>query len=97
MTDVEVFLLWHVRHEPDVDGSVQHVDADGGLIHDEDEGDDLKILGVYSTEQRALDRIERARQLPGFAEEPDCFMIDCYVVDQDQWSDGFVTVRGSGE
>jgi hypothetical protein len=93
----EVFLLRHVRHQPDVDGSVWHFDADGRLVHDEEEGDDLKILGVYSTEQRALDRIDRARRLPGFAEEPDCFMIDRYVVDQDQWADGFIAVRGSGE
>jgi hypothetical protein len=86
---VEAFLLWHIRH---ADGSVRHRDADGQLVWDEEDGDDTKILGVYSTEQLAQDRIERARRLPGFADEPDCFMISRYVVDQDQWEDGFITV-----
>jgi hypothetical protein len=33
-----------------------------------------------------------ARLLPGFHEEPDCFLIDRYSLDEDLWIDGFVTV-----
>jgi hypothetical protein len=47
---------------------------------------------VYSTEARAEDRIERARELPGFQDEPECFFVSCYVVDEDHWRDGYVTI-----
>jgi hypothetical protein len=96
---MEVFLLWHVRHARNLDGSpTAHRGEDGELIWDEEDGDDLKILGAYSTEQRAEERIERARWLPGFRDEPDCFHLDRYVLDEDRWTDGFVTIaRPSGE
>ncbi|MFB9902373.1 hypothetical protein [Allokutzneria oryzae] len=91
---MEVFLLWHVRHAPKPDGSVEHADGAGELVWDEEQGDDLKILGVYSSERRACERIERARGLPGFADEPDCFLTSRFVVDEDLWEDGFHTVPG---
>jgi hypothetical protein len=90
---VDVFLLWHVRHAPFADGRpTRHRDAAGELDWDEEAGDDLKVLGVYSTDQNARDRITRARALPGFHEEPDCFLIDQYTVDEDRWAEGFVFV-----
>lgn len=93
---MQIFLLWHVRHARNLDGSpTEHRDPTGELIWDEEEGDDLKILGAYSSEERARDRIERARQSPGFRDEPDCFMVDHYTLNEDLWVDGFVTV-GSG-
>ncbi|MDI6102595.1 hypothetical protein QLQ12_28635 [Actinoplanes sp. NEAU-A12] len=93
---MKIFLLWHVRHAPFVDGSpTRHRDESGELDWDEEEGDDLKILGAYSTERKAEERIARARLLPGFRDEPDCFLIDQYTVDADRWTDGFVTVAAS--
>lgn len=90
---MEVFLLWHVRHARNLDGSpAEHVDEDGELSWDEEDGDDVKLLGVYSTERRAHDRIERARLTPGFSDEPDCFTVSRHVVDEDTWSEGFVTI-----
>jgi hypothetical protein len=56
------------------------------------DGDDLKILGAYSTENLANARIETARLLPGFTDEPDCFYVDCYRLDRDCWKDGFISV-----
>jgi hypothetical protein len=89
---VDVFLLRHVRHAPFLDARpTRHRGEDGELSWDEEEGDDLKILGVYSTEQKAQDRIVRARRLPGFRDEPDCFLVDAYTLDEDQWTEGFVT------
>ena len=89
---MEVFLLYHVRHAHNPDGTVDHVDEDGELAWDEWDGDDLKLLGVYSTEAAAQARIEQARTLPGFAAEPDCFFADEWTVDKDHWTDGFVTI-----
>ena len=85
-------LLWHVRHARNADGSVEHVDADGQLVWDEEDGDNLKILGVYSTGQLTQERIARARLAPGFADEPDCFMTDRHVMDRDMWEGGFVSI-----
>jgi hypothetical protein len=89
---MEVFLLTHVHHAGNLDGSVDHVDEAGELVWDEQDGDDLKTLGVYSTEQRALDRIEQAKSLRGFGDEPECFLITAYRLDEDHWTEGFVTV-----
>ncbi|RSM58200.1 hypothetical protein DMB66_30335 [Actinoplanes sp. ATCC 53533] len=90
---MDVFLLWHVRHAPFAGGRpTRHRDEDGELDWDETAGDDAKILGAYSTREKAEDRMVRARSLPGFHEEPDCFLIDRYSLDEDLWIDGFVTV-----
>ncbi|MET7673081.1 hypothetical protein [Micromonospora luteifusca] len=41
---------------------------------------------------RPDERIQRARLLPGFREEPDCFMVNHYQLDKDYWTDGFVSI-----
>ena len=88
---MEVHLLWHVRHARNLDGSpIQHRDEDGDLAFDE-QFDDCKMLGVYADPASAEAAIARARSLPGFRDEPDCFMIDTYTVGKDQWTEGFVT------
>ncbi|MCW3838638.1 class I SAM-dependent methyltransferase [Micromonospora yasonensis] len=50
------------------------------------------VMGVYSSEARAESRIARARKLPGFREEPDCFYIGRHTVDQDEWNEGFGSI-----
>jgi hypothetical protein len=35
--------------------------------------------------------IEQARSLPGFTDEPNCFSIEEAVIDEDQWTEGYVT------
>ncbi|WP_229075108.1 hypothetical protein [Actinoplanes sp. DH11] len=89
----DVFVVWHVRHAASPGGRpVAHRGPDGAPDWDEQQGDDLKMLGVYTTEQGARERIERARRSPGFRDEPDCFLVDCCTLDEDQWSDGFISV-----
>ncbi len=56
---------------------------------DEQEGDDVKLLGIYSTRERAEQRMALACQLPGFRDEPQCFLIDGYELDADAWPQGF--------
>lgn len=61
-------------------------------VHDiTDMIDDVKIIGVYSSEKLALAAQERAMQLPGFRDTPKGFHVDAYVVDEDNWVEGFVT------
>lgn len=52
---------------------------------------DEKLLGVYSTEEAANSRASAARRLPGFCLSPDGFQVVRYVVDRDEWTEGFVT------
>ncbi|GGU16208.1 DUF7336 domain-containing protein [Lentzea flava] len=88
-----VFLLWHVHHvATDSSGAVRHFDPGGEFRADEEEGDDVKMLGVYSSRENAMARIERAKELPGFRDEPECFYIGEYTLDEDQWTTGFTAV-----
>lgn len=88
-----VFLLWHVHHvAEDPDGEVRHfADADD-FWADEENGDDVKLLGVYSSRENAVARIEQAKEQNGFREEPRCFYIATHELDRDSWEDGFRTV-----
>ncbi len=61
--------------------------------HDTDAEIDVKLIGVYSAEVRAVDARERFRQLTGFSDYPAGFSIDSYEVDADHWQSGFVTMR----
>jgi hypothetical protein len=85
---MDVFLVQHVSHTGSFDGVHRH---DGEVRINEQAGDDVKLLGCYSSAQPANFRIERARLLPGFAEEPDCFIVARYEVDRYEWAEGYVT------
>lgn len=62
---MDVFLLWHVRHARNLDGSpTEHREEDGELAFDE-EFDDLKIIGAYESEEAAEAAIGRTRQTTG--------------------------------
>ena len=57
------------------------------------ENEDSKLIGVYSSRDQAEGALARICQLPGFSDNPSCFIIDIYNIDQDNWTEGFVTVR----
>jgi hypothetical protein len=65
---------------------VQHVH-----VLDEDE-EDTKMIGVYETEQLAQAAVERLRLQPGFCDTPDGFHIGRYELNQDHWTEGYITV-----
>jgi hypothetical protein len=66
-----------------------HTHLDQGL----DGGEDVKLIGVYSTELKAREAQERALLLPGFIEHPKGFEISCCKIDKDNWTSGFFTVQ----
>lgn len=92
---MHVNLFYHVRHARNLDGTVEHT-ADGELTWDEESGDNVKLLGVYSSDEHARERIRQAQRLPGFIDEPNCFMVTQYQVDEDHWSDGYITIPDPG-
>ncbi|WP_207632121.1 hypothetical protein [Occultella kanbiaonis] len=95
---MEVFLLQHIHHggEP---GEVAHRDYESleGAVAYDDEVDDAKIIGVYGTELAVFAAMDRARQREGFRDEPDCFMVDTYLLDEDQWTEGYVTLSSDDD
>lgn len=56
-----------------------------------DDEEDVKLLGVFSSEENAALAIDCARDLPGFSEAPDGFSVSKYQVDKRTWTEGFVT------
>jgi hypothetical protein len=61
------------------------------------ENEDSKLIGVYSSRGQAEGALARTSQLPGFSDNPSGFLIDSYNIDQDNWTEGFVTVRPSND
>jgi len=60
-------------------------------VGDDGQYDETKLIGVYSTREKAEQVIERYRMLPGFRDYPiGCFHIAKYEIDKDHWSEGFI-------
>ena len=57
--------------------------------------EDVKVIGVYSSEMAARAAIERLKEQPGFRDHPDGFHVDRYPLDKDHWTEGFVDVSDS--
>ena len=65
-------------------------------VHSQEDGvEDVKFIGVYSSQEKAQEAVARMVHLPGFADAPDGFHIDEYRIDQDHWVEGYVTVQGA--
>ena len=65
-------------------------------VHAFDDGEeDEKLIGVYSTREKAEAAIGRLKDQPGFVDVPEGFGIHPYVIDKDtSWTEGYVTVTG---
>ena len=76
---MKVYLLWHT-----------HELTDGSGTHDEE-----KLIGVFSSTEKANDTIEKYKSLEGFRDYPlKCFVIDEYEIDgPTEWAEGFFTTR----
>jgi hypothetical protein len=70
---------------------VQHVHA----APDGDE--DVKFIGVYSSEQAARDAVARLSLQPGFREHRDGFHVSAYEIDKDHWVEGFISWKEAME
>ena len=53
--------------------------------------EDVKLIGVYSDEKKAIEAQLRAELLEGFKDSKEGFEISCNKIDKDEWSSGFVT------
>lgn len=74
----DVFLLWHTHDLTDDFGT-----------HEE-----VKLIGVFSSEAKAKEAIEQLKDKEGFRRyPPNCFEIDKAKVDHPGWTDGFFIAR----
>ncbi|PZP48151.1 MAG: hypothetical protein DI601_01635 [Azospirillum brasilense] len=74
-------IFWHVYH------------CQMGAEDDETDTDEieltLKLVGFYSSLQKAEEAVERMRKLPGFRDWPDGFRIYQGGLDGTNWTEGF--------
>lgn len=55
------------------------------------------MIGVYSSKEKAEEVVGKYKKLPGFRYYQDGFNIDEYVVDRDNWTEGFITWSEANE
>jgi hypothetical protein len=58
---------------------------------DDEYKEDAKLIGVYSSDEKATSAIERLTSQPGFRDYPAGFEISKYLLDQDHWEEGFIS------
>lgn len=76
-----VYVLWHMR--PLGTGET-------ALLGETDD----KLIGIYSSVERAIEAKSRMSVLEGFRDHPEAFQIDEVVVDETDWQTGFVSLAG---
>lgn len=59
----------------------------------EDADEDVKMIGVYSDVEKAEGAVAHMRAQPGFRDWPHEFSVDPYPLDEDHWTEGFVTIH----
>lgn len=60
------------------------------LDDDLDNGEDIKLIGVYSSESKAKEALSRSIKLEGFRDYKEGFEISAHKLDKDEWASGFV-------
>lgn len=64
---------------------VQHVH------HQSDGGEDVRMIGAFSSEIEAQRAISQFRHAPGYASSAEGFSVDRYEMNKLNWHEGFVT------
>jgi hypothetical protein len=64
--------------------------------YEDDNGEQTKFIGIYTTKEKAEAAVDSLRKMPGFADYPRDFSIEFHIFDRAGWTEGFVHVA-SGE
>lgn len=63
-------------------------------VHEfEDGNEDVKLLGIFSSEKKAMEMIKEYKKIPGFKDYSEGFSINKYIIDKAEWLEGFVTLE----
>jgi hypothetical protein len=57
-----------------------------------DDKEEIKLIGVYTSEDEARAAIRRRSAFPGFCDLPEGFHISELMLNEDQWTEGFVVI-----
>jgi hypothetical protein len=60
-------------------------------------GEDVKLLGIYSSYSKAEEALNASLILPGFKDCPEGFLIASNKLDKREWTEGYVTERYEDE
>ena len=60
-------------------------------------GEDVKLIGVYSTEAAGKKAASVLSTKPGFSDHLEGFSLSAYELDMTHWLDGFITVRPANQ
>lgn len=60
-------------------------------------GEDIKLIGIYTSYENANAALLRAEKLEGFRDFSEGFEISQNVLDKDEWTSGFVMVTEDEE
>lgn len=55
--------------------------------------DEMKMLGVYSSRQKARDAVKKYKRLPGFKRYPRNFCVSRSEINKMEWAEGFVSMK----
>lgn len=58
---------------------------------------EVKLIGIYSTHERAQEAESRLRSKRGFCDAPEGFSIQPYPVDHDGWTEGYAAARSDSQ
>lgn len=62
-------------------------------VHEMDDDEDVKVIGIYSSQKNAEAAVERLKLIQGFKDAKEGFYIDEYKLDHDHWTEGYVTLN----
>jgi len=65
--------------------TLQHVSRE------DTDNEDVKFIGVFSSEKKALACVAKMKKLKGFKKFPDNFYIDKYKINEASWREGFTS------
>ncbi|HTL98994.1 MAG TPA: hypothetical protein VL181_09355 [Holophagaceae bacterium] len=62
-------------------------------VHEFDDGhEDVKLIGIFSSENLALAAKQKIQDQPGFLDLPDGFEIHAHKLDQLGWLEGYISI-----
>ncbi len=62
-------------------------------ISEDDDIQDVKLIGVYTTEELAEEAVERKKKLEGFRDYREGFEISKTTLNEDIWTSGFISIE----
>ena len=80
-------------------GEIEHLNNQTSIIYLVEHcyelygNEDIKTIGIYSSESHAKEAINVLRQCEGFKDYPDGFITSKYELDKNYWNEGFISIK----